>query len=152
VTEPSTEPGGARVVQPMAPRSRRTLYAYGYVAGVAVAAAGALGLRGAASALVQLAGFVVMVGLWFTLRRATRLVVDAPEDALADRYVRLRDKVFLLAYQMLAVVVLGVCVVLFLGSRGGLSEPVATALAWAAFGSALGLPLVVAAVSLPDSA
>ncbi len=140
----------ARVVQPMAPRGRRTAYAYGYVAGVAVAAGGALGLRGAVSALVQLAGFVVMAVLWFVLRRATRLVVDAPEAQLADRYVRLRDKVFLLAYQMLAVVVLGVCVVLFLGSRGGLPEPVATALAWAAFGSALGLPLVVAAVSLPD--
>jgi hypothetical protein len=42
--------------------------------------------------------------------------------------------------------------VLFLVSSGGISEPLATGLAWAAFGSALGLPLVVAAVSLPDDA
>jgi hypothetical protein len=134
----------------MAPRSRRTALAYGYVAAVAVAAGAALGLRGSASAAVQLVAFAAMAALWFVLRRATRLVVDAPATELADRLVRLRDRLFVLAYQLLAVVTLGVAVVLFLASRGGLSEPVANALAWAAFGSALGLPLVVAAVALPD--
>jgi hypothetical protein len=134
----------------VAPRGRRTLFAYGYVAAVAVAAGAALGLRGGASAAVQLLAFAAMAALWFVLRRATRLVVDAPATELADRLVRLRDRLFVLAYQLLAVVTLGVAVVLFLASRGGLSEPVATALAWAAFGSALGLPLVVAAVALPD--
>jgi hypothetical protein len=132
------------------PRSRRTLFAYGYVAAVAVAAGAALGLRGIASTVVQLVAFAAMAALWFVLRRATRLVVDAPATELADRLVRLRDRLFVLAYQVLAVVALGVSVVLFLASRGGLTEPVATALAWAAFGSALGLPLVVAAVALPD--
>ncbi len=131
-------------------RSRRILFAYGYVAAVAVAAGAALGLRGTASASVQLVAFAAMAALWFVLRRATRLVVDAQEADLQDRLVRLRDRLFVLAYQMLAVVTLGVAVVLFLASRGGLSEPVATALAWAGFGSALGLPLVVAAVALPD--
>jgi hypothetical protein len=145
-----TQPPGAGIAEPMAPRSRRTLFAYGYVAAVAVAAAGAVGLRGTGSAVAQLAGFVAMAVLWFLMRRATRLVVDLPDEALADRYVRLRDKTYLLAYQLLAVVALAVSVVLFLGSRGGLSEPVATGLAWAAFGSALGLPLIVASVSLPD--
>jgi hypothetical protein len=115
-----------------------------------VAAGAALGLRGTASASVQLVAFVAMAVLWFVLRRATRLVVDAPATDLEDRLVRLRDRLFVLAYQLLAVVTLGVAVVLFLASRGGLSEPVATALAWAGFGSALGLPLVVAAVALPD--
>jgi hypothetical protein len=137
---------------PIAPRPRRVALAYGYVLGVAVAAGSALGLRGAASAVVQLAGFVVMAGAWFALRRATRLVVDAPAADLADRLVRLRDRVFVLAYQLLAVVAVLVAAVLFLVSSGGISEPVSTALAWAAFGSALGLPLVVAAVSLPDDA
>jgi hypothetical protein len=94
--------------------------------------------------------FVLVAALWVALRRATRLLVDLPESDLSHRLVSLRDKLFVLAYQMLAVVTLGVSVVLFLASRGGLSEPVATALAWAAFGSALGLPLVIAAVSLPD--
>lgn len=133
-----------------APRSRRTPVAYGYVAAVAVAAGAALGLRGTASAAVQLVAFVAMAATWVVLRRATRLLVDAPGSELGERLERLRDRQFVLAYQMLAVVALGVAVVLFLASRGGLAEPVATALAWAAFGSALGLPLVVAAVSLPD--
>jgi hypothetical protein len=116
---------------------------------VALAAGAAVGLHGTASTAVQLIAFLAMAALWFVLRRATRLLVDAPGSELG-RLERLRDRVFVLAYQMLAVVALGVAVVLFLASRGGLSEPVATALAWAAFGSALGLPLVVAAVSLPD--
>jgi hypothetical protein len=135
---------------PAATRSRRTVLAYGYVVAVAVAAGAALGLTGTPSTAVQLIAFVAMAVLWFLLRRATRLLVDAPGSELGERLERLRDRLFVLAYQMLAVVALGVAVVLFLGSRGGLSEEVATALAWAAFGSALGLPLVVAAVSLPD--
>jgi hypothetical protein len=133
-----------------APRSRRTLLAYAYVAAVALAAGAALGLRGSASATVQLVAFVAMAALWVVLRRASRLLVDAPATERGERLERLRDRLFVLAYQMLAVVALGVAVVLFLASRGGLAEPVATALAWAVFGSALGLPLVVAAVSLPD--
>lgn len=133
-----------------APRTRRTVLAYAYLAAVALAAGAALALRGTASAVVQLVAFVLLAALWVALRRATRLLVDLPESELAQRLVSLRDKLFVLAYQMLAVVTLGVAVVLFLASQGGLSEPVATALAWAAFGSALGLPLVIAAVSLPD--
>ncbi len=54
--------------------------------------------------------------------------------------------------KLLAVVAVLISAVLFVASSGGISEPLATALAWAAFGSALGLPLVVAAVSLPDDA
>jgi hypothetical protein len=141
---------GTRRPGTAAPRSRRTLVAYGYVAAVAVAAGAALGLRGRASAAVQLVAFVVMAALWLVLRRATRLLVEGAGTDRGERFERLRDRVFVLAYQMLAVVALGVAVVLFLASRGGLAEPVATGLAWAAFGSALGLPLVLAAVSLPD--
>ena len=141
-------PGGG----PIAPRGRRLVLSYGYVLGVALAAGAALGLRGTTTAVVQLAGFVVMVVTWFALRRATQLVVDAPAAELADRLVRLRDRMFVLSYQLLAVVAVLVAAVLFVTSSGGVSEPVATALAWAAFGSALGLPLVVAAVSLPDDA
>ncbi len=136
---------------PAAPRGRRTVLAYAYLAVVAVAAGAALGLRGTATAAVQLAAFAAMAALWVALRRATRLLVDAPESELGERMVRLRDRVFVLAYQVLAVVSLGVAVVLFLASPDGVSEPVATALAWAGFGSALGLPLVLAAVSLPDA-
>jgi hypothetical protein len=155
VTDPTptgpSRPAGP-LAGPLAPRQRRVALAYGYVLGVAVAAGAALGLRGATSAVVQLAGFVVMAGTWFGLRRATRLVIDAPAADLADRLVRLRDRQFVLAYQLLAVVAVLVSAVLFVTSSGGISEALGTALAWAAFGSALGLPLVVAAVSLPDDA
>jgi hypothetical protein len=99
---------------------------------------------------VQLVAFVAMAALWVVLRRASRLLVEASPIERGERLERLRDRIFVLAYQMLAVVALGVAVVLFLASRGGLAEPVATALAWAVFGSALGMPLIVAAVSLPD--
>jgi len=152
--DPAAPPVGpaASMAGPVAPRRRRLVLAYGYVLGVAVAAGAALGLRGTVTGVVQLAGFVVMIVTWFALRRATRLVVDAPAAHLADRLVRLRDRLFVLAYQLLAVVAVLVSAVLFVASSGGISEPLASALAWAAFGSALGLPLVVAAVSLPDDA
>ena len=52
--------------------------------------------------------------------------------------------------QLLAVLVLVIASVLFVGGRAGISEPVATALAWAGFGAALGLPLVVTAVAFPE--
>ncbi|MGZ4627050.1 MAG: hypothetical protein ACXV3S_12320 [Kineosporiaceae bacterium] len=136
----------------IAPRGRRLALAYAYTLGVALAAGAALGLDGPATAIAQLAGFVVIVVSWFGLRRATRLLVDAPAADLAVRLVRLRDRLFVLAYQLLAVVGVLAAAVLFLASPGGVPEHVATAVAWAVLGSALGLPLVVAAVSLPDDA
>jgi hypothetical protein len=151
-TSPPASGTSGALAGPIAPRSRRLALAYGYAFGVAVAASSALGLRGTATAVLQLIGFVVMIVTWIALRRATRLVIDAPAAHLADRLVRLRDRLFVLAYQLLAVVAVLISAVLFIASSGGISEPLATALAWAAFGSALGLPLVVAAVSLPDDA
>jgi hypothetical protein len=126
--------------------------AYAYVAAVALCAAGALALRGVASAVVQLAGFVAVLGLAVALRRATRLVVDAPEEALDEHVVQIRNRLYVFAYQLLAAVVMAVSVCLFLFSGSGIAEPVAAALAWTAFGAALGLPVVVAAVALPDAA
>jgi hypothetical protein len=151
-TSPPASGTSGALAGPIAPRPRRLALAYGYAFGVAVAAGSALGLRGTATAVLQLVGFVVMIVTWIALRRATRLVIDAPAAHLADRLVRLRDRLFVLAYQLLAVVAVLISAVLFIASSGGISEPLATALAWAAFGSALGLPLVVAAVSLPDDA
>jgi hypothetical protein len=135
---------------PMAWRSRRFLLAYGYAAAVAVAAASPLLLASTPAAVVQLVAFVAMAGLWFGLRRATRLVADAPEEALDELVVRLRNRAFVLAYQLLAVVAMLVAFVLFVGGRSGIGEPLATALGWAAFGCAIGLPLVVTAVGFPD--
>ncbi len=134
----------------MASRRRRTQLAYGYVVGVAVAAASPLVLSATAATVVQLGAFGWLLGLWFALRRATRLVADAPEQALDELLVRLRNRAYLLAYQLLAVVALLSAVVLFVGGAGGIGEQLAAALAWALFGSALGLPLVVTAVGFPD--
>lgn len=132
------------------PRSRRLLLAYGYVFAVAVAAGAALGLRGKPAAVVQLVALIAMVSLWLALRRSTRLVIDAPPEAVDELRGRLRDRVFVLAYQLLAVVVIVIAALLFVTSGGGIAEPLAIALAWAALGSAVGLPVVVAAVALPD--
>ena len=139
-----------RAVGAFAPRSRRLALAYGYVGAVALAAGAALGLRDTASAAVQLGAVVVMAATWVALRRATRMVADGPDEALDDVLVRLRHRIFVLAYQMLAVVALGVAVCLLLFSGGGIGEELATGLAWAVLGSALGLPLVVSAVALPE--
>ncbi len=136
---------------PLAPRRRRLALAYGYVAAVALAAGAALGLRGPASAATQLVALVAMIALWFLLRRATRFVADAPDEALDELLARLRARAFALAYQVLAVVALGAAACLLLLSGDGIGEPLATALAWALFGSALGLPVVVSAVAVPDS-
>jgi hypothetical protein len=135
---------------PFAARRTRVRLAYGYVASVALASASALALQGLATALVQLGALIVMVALWFALRRATRLVADAPEEALDELMVRLRNRAFLTAYQFLAATVVLVAAVLFASGPSGIEGPLATALAWAAFGAALGLPLVVTAVAFPD--
>jgi hypothetical protein len=148
--KPATDGPATRRAEPVAPRPRRLLLAYGYVFAVAVAAGAAIGLRGRAAAVVQLVALIAMVWLWFALRRATRLVVDAPGDAVDELRGRLRDRVFVLAYQLLAVVVIVIAALLILTSGGGIPEPVAIGLAWAGLGSALGLPVVVAAVALPD--
>ncbi len=39
---------------------------------------------------------------WFLLRQSVRLVADAPEEALDERMVRLRDRSYLVAYRQLA--------------------------------------------------
>jgi hypothetical protein len=140
-----------RTAGPYGSRRRRLVLAYGYVFAVALAAGAALGLQGRLTALVQLVALVAVVWLWFGLRRATRHVVAAPDQEVDQLLVRLRDRVYVLAYQLLAVVAIGIAALLFVTSGGGVGEPLAIALGWAALGSALGLPVVVAAVALPDA-
>ena len=135
---------------PLASRRARSALAYGYIAAVALACSGALVARGLVSATLQLAAFVAMVALWFAMRRATRLVADAPEPALDELMVRLRNRAFVTAYQFLGVVCLAVAVVLFLSGPSGVSESLATALGWALFGAAFGLPLATTAIGIPD--
>ena len=135
---------------PLASRQTRTYLAYGYVAAVALACSSALVLRGLATAVLQLVAFVAIGALWLALRRATRLTADAPELALDELMVRLRNRAFVTAYQFLGATALLVAVVLFLSGPSGITEPMATALAWALFGAAFGLPLVTTAIGIPD--
>lgn len=135
---------------PFAARRIRVRLAYGYLASVALLSASALAPWGLATALVQLGAVIAMATLWFLLRWATRLVADAPEHALDELMVRLRNRAFMTAYQLLAAVTVLVATVLFIAGHAGIGEPLAMALAWVALGAALGLPLVVTAVVFPD--
>ena len=140
-----------RTLRPLATHRTRTVLAHAYLAAVALACASALVLRGLATVSIQLVAVVAAAGLWVALRRATRLVADAPEWALDELMVRLRNRAFVTAYQLLAAVAVLASCVLFLSGPSGVGEPVATALGWAVFGAAWGLPLVTTAVSLPDA-
>lgn len=43
---------------------------------------------------------------WFLLRQSVRLVADAPEEALDERLIRIRDRSYVIAYRYLALLVL----------------------------------------------
>jgi hypothetical protein len=51
--------------------------------------------------LVMIAG---VFAVWFLLRRAVRLVADAPDEALDERLVAIRNRIYLSAYRALATV------------------------------------------------
>ena len=61
---------------------------------------------------------VMVVGIfaaWFLLRRAVRLVADAPDEALDERLVAIRNRIYLSAYRALATVLgfLGVAILIW---------------------------------------
>lgn len=136
---------------PLAPRRTRGLLAFAYLAAVGVAAVSAL-FPSPGGPIGSLVGLVAFLGLLFALRRGTRLTADAPSEALDELMTRLRDRCFVMAYQGLAAGVSLACVVLWLLPQAGegLRPEVAAALGWLLFGLALGLPVVVTALTLPD--
>ncbi|MBC8093400.1 MAG: hypothetical protein H7Y15_15965 [Pseudonocardia sp.] len=138
--------------RPLPPLRVRRRLAVGYLLVVAMMAGSAL-LGGTAepwAALAQALGIVVLLGLFIALRRATRLLVDAPTEALDEMLTRIRDQAFIPAYQTLAALVILAAAALILSSAHGLSGPAALAMGWAGFGIALGLPVIIAAWTLPD--
>ena len=62
--------------------------------------------------LVMVAG---VFGVWFLLRRAVRLVADAPDEALDERLVAIRNRIYLSAYRALATVLgfIGVAILIW---------------------------------------
>jgi hypothetical protein len=136
--------------RPLGPRRQRVRLASAYLGGVVVLA-GVSFLPDLWAALARLVTLVVLVVLWVALRRATRLVTEAPDEALDELLVRMRDGFFRQAYQALGAAATLVGALLTFGGAGyGVSGAAATAAGWGLLSLALGLPLVVAAFRLPD--
>jgi hypothetical protein len=45
---------------------------------------------------------LLILTFWFLLRQSVRLVADAPQEALDERLIRIRDRSYVIAYQYLA--------------------------------------------------
>jgi hypothetical protein len=98
-------------------------------------------------------------GLWFLLRRAVRLVADAPDEALDERLIAIRNRVYLSAYRSLVTVIGFLLVGLLIWSlwsdtEGTISAtlaltwPQANAVVWFVFGQILLLPSLVLASAI----
>jgi hypothetical protein len=137
--------------RPPGPRRVRIRLAAAYLGTVAALAAVSFLPGGLWASLAQLAVLVVLVTLWVALRRATRLVTEAPDEVLDELLVRLRDGYFRESYQALgaAATLIGV-LLLTVGDAYGITAEAGAAAGWALVALALGLPLVVAAFRLPD--
>ena len=53
---------------------------------------------------VSLIHILLVFVFWFLLRASVRLVADAPEEALDERLIRIRDRSYVIAYRWLALV------------------------------------------------
>jgi hypothetical protein len=100
---------------------------------------------------LQLVLIAALAGLYVVLRRVTRLITEAPDDALDDLLVGLRNDYFRDAYRVLgAAVLLLALALLVLAEQIDLAAVMDAGAYWPVFGLVLGIPLVVAAVRLPD--
>lgn len=151
--EESVERLRRTTTRPMAPRRTRTALAVAYLAVVTATAASPLLSGGIWASGAQLIGVLLVSALWVALRQATRLLTEAPEEALDELLVRLRTRCYQQAYQVLAALAAaaGALALILSGSGGGIPPDWATAVGLALFGAAMGLPLVVGAVTLPDA-
>jgi len=104
--------------------------------------------------LVMVAG---VFGVWFLLRRAVRLVADAPDDALDERLIAIRNRVYLSAFRALATVVPVMAAALlvwaFQADDGGvltlsLTWPQLNAVVWFLFGQILVWPSLALAIAM----
>lgn len=106
--------------------------------------------------LVMVAGVFVT---WFLLRRAVRLVADAPDDALDERLIGIRNRTYLSAYRAIAGVLGVIATALLFWSiveiRAGvpaatfsLTWPQANALMWFVFAQIMLMPSLTLAVGL----
>ena len=49
---------------------------------------------------------LLIFAFWFLLRQSVRLVADAPEEALDERLIQIRDRSYVIAYRWLALLVI----------------------------------------------
>jgi len=96
---------------------------------------------------------------WFLLRRAVRLVADAPDDALDERLIGIRNRIYLSAYRAIGGVLGLIATALLFWSiveiRDGspaatfsLTWPQANALLWFVFAQIMLMPSLTLAVGL----
>ncbi len=102
---------------------------------------------------------VAIFGVWFLLRRAVRLVADAPDEALDERLIGIRNRTYLSAFRALANVV-GILGVGFLIWAAGsddagvitatvsLTWPQANAVVWFLFGQIMVWPSLALAIAI----
>lgn len=67
---------------------------------------------------------LLLFAFWFLLRQSVRLVADAPEEALDERLIQIRDRGYVIAYRWLALLVisLGTALMVFTISVDALTE------------------------------
>ncbi len=67
---------------------------------------------------------LLIFAFWFLLRQSVRLVADAPEEALDERLIQIRDRSYVIAYRWLAllVIILGTALLVFTIFTDFLSE------------------------------
>lgn len=151
--EESVERLHRTTTRPLATRRTRTALAVAYLVVLTATSALPLLSGGSWAAGLQLVGMLLVGALWVALRQATRLLTEAPEEALDELLVRLRTRCYQQAYQVLGALVTatGTVALLLGGNEGGVPPGWANAAGLALIGAAIGLPLVVGAVTLPDA-
>jgi hypothetical protein len=106
--------------------------------------------------LVMVAG---VFSVWFLLRRAVRLVADAPDEALDERLIAIRNRIYLTAFRALATVLgfMGVAILIwaFQADDSGvmtttlsLTWPQTNAVVWFLYGQVLIWPSLALAISI----
>ena len=108
-------------------------------------------LRSYAEGLLLILGLV----LWFQLRRAVRLVSDAPDELLDERQVALRNAAYTVAYRILCTLIVVYGVILSVITPGGLLHAQVangfwTGLAWSGLLCLTSLPAMVLAWQMPS--
>jgi hypothetical protein len=129
------------------PRSRRQGAALGYLLAVGLAASGPL-LSAPLGPVLTAVGAVAAIGLFVLLRRAGRMVATGASGPVDDLVQRLRGQCFQMAYNVLAAVSAVIGAVLLIAGASGATAAVFGLLL---LGLALGLPVLLLALTLPDA-